>query len=105
MVTNSIIDAGLTCFSSGTRGHSVGMDKVTRLRHAQQRLLKVQRRLWLAQLAMWPTLIATGVVTIAGAVWLLRRRSAGGRHELPESPGAHRVEAAAEYDGQGMVPS
>lgn len=76
------------------------MDTVTRLRHTQQRLLKVQRRLWLAQLAMWPTLVVTGAVAVAGAVWYLRRRSAGGRHELPESPGAHRVETVAEHDGQ-----
>jgi hypothetical protein len=82
------------------------MDRVTRLRHAQQRLLKVQRRLWLAQLAMWPTLIVTGVATAVAAVWLLRRRSAGGRHELPEAPGAHRVETvAAEHDGQGVTPN
>jgi hypothetical protein len=81
------------------------MDKVTRLRHAQQRLLKVQRRLWLAQLAMWPTLIITGVVAAAGVVWLLRRRSAGGRHELPDSAGAHRVETVADHDGQGVVQS
>ncbi|KUI28800.1 hypothetical protein [Mycobacterium sp. GA-2829] len=72
------------------------METVTRVRHAQQRLLKVQRRLWLAQLAMWPTLIVTGVAVVAGVVLVLRRRSAGGRHEMPESPGAHR----AETDGQ-----
>ncbi|BBY18365.1 hypothetical protein [Mycolicibacterium litorale] len=76
------------------------MDKVTRLRHAQQRILKVQRRLWLAQIAMWPTLVITGVAAVGGVVWLLRRRSAGGRHELPESPGAHRVETVAEHNGQ-----
>ncbi|WP_197375716.1 hypothetical protein [Mycolicibacterium baixiangningiae] len=83
------------------------MDTVTRLRHAQQRILKVQRRLWLAQLAMWPTLVITGVATVAGVVWLLRRRSVGGRHELPESPGVHRVETA-EHNGQvteGVSPS
>lgn len=72
------------------------METVTRVRHTQQRLLKAQRRLWLAQLAMWPTLILTGVAVAAGVVLVLRRRSAGGRHELPESPGAHR----AETDGQ-----
>ncbi|MGE2717159.1 hypothetical protein ACQI4L_24145 [Mycolicibacterium litorale] len=76
------------------------METVTRLRHAQRRILKVQRRLWLAQIAMWPTLVVTGVAAVAGVVFLLRRRSAGGRHELPESPGAHRVETVAEHDGQ-----
>ncbi|MFS0898229.1 hypothetical protein [Mycolicibacterium litorale] len=76
------------------------METVTRLRHAQQRILKIQRRLWLAQIAMWPTLAVAGTVTVAGVVVLLRRRSAGGRHELPESPGAHRVETVAEHNGQ-----
>lgn len=76
------------------------MDTVTRLRHTRQRLMKVQRRLWLAQIAMWPTLVITGVAVVAGVVWLLRRRSGGGRHELPEQPGAHRVETVAEHDGQ-----
>jgi hypothetical protein len=90
----------VTGFPIAGGGHLDGMDTVTRLRHTQQRLLKVQRRLWLAQIAMWPTLALTGVAAVAGAVWFLRRRSAGGRHELPESAGAHRVETVAEHDGQ-----
>ena len=65
------------------------MDKPTRLRHAQQRIVKVQRRVWLAQILMWPTVIAAGVTSIGGLLWFLRRRSAGGRHEMPDSPGAH----------------
>jgi hypothetical protein len=65
------------------------MDKLTRLRHAQQRIVKVQRRVWLAQVLMWPTVIAAGLSSVGGLVWFLRRRSAGGRHEMPDTPGAH----------------
>ena len=36
------------------------MDKLTRLRHAQQWIVSVQRRVWLAQVLMWPTVIAAG---------------------------------------------
>jgi len=65
------------------------MDKPTRLRHAQQRIVKVQRRVWLAQILMWPTVVAAGVTSVGGLLWFLRRRSAGGRHEMPDTPGAH----------------
>jgi hypothetical protein len=65
------------------------MDKLSRLRHAQQRNVRVQRRMWLAQVLMWPTVIAAGLSSIGGLVWFLRRRSAGGRHEMPDTPGAH----------------
>jgi hypothetical protein len=65
------------------------MDKLTRLRHAQQRVVKVQRRVWLAQALMWPTIVATGMLSVGGLVWILRRRNAGGRHEMPDTPGAH----------------
>ena len=67
------------------------MDKLTRLRHAQQRIVRVQRRVWLAQVLMWPTVIAAGVSSVGGLVWILRRRYAGGRHEMPDTPGAHEV--------------
>jgi hypothetical protein len=65
------------------------MDKLARLRHAQRRIVKVQRRLWLAEVLMWPTVIAAGVSSVGGLVWFLRRRSAGGRHEMPDTSGAH----------------
>ena len=65
------------------------MDKLTGLRHAQQRIVKVQRRVWLAQLLMWPTVVAAGMLSVGGLVWVLRRRYAGGRHEMPDTPGAH----------------
>src|SRR6267154_939476 len=65
------------------------MDTLTRLRHAQQRIVRVQRRVWPAQVLMWPTVIAAGVSSVGGLVWILRRRYAGGRHEMPDTPGAH----------------
>ena len=67
------------------------MDKLTRLRHAQQRIVRVQRRVWLAQVLMWTTVIAAGVSSVSGLVWTLRRRYAGGRHEMPDKLGAHEV--------------
>jgi hypothetical protein len=65
------------------------MDKLTRLQRAQQRIVRVQRRVWLAQVLMW--VIAAGVSSVGGLVWILRRRYAGGRHEMPDTPGAHEV--------------
>ena len=65
--------------------------KLTRLRHAQQRIVRVQRRVGLAQVLMWPTVNAAGVSSVGGLVWILRRRYAGGRHEMPDTPGAHEV--------------
>jgi hypothetical protein len=65
------------------------MDNLSRLRHAQQRVVKVQRRVWLAQALMWPTIVAAGILSAGGLVWILRRRNAGGRHEMPDTPGAH----------------
>ena len=67
------------------------MDKLTRLRHAQQRIVSVQRRVRLTQVLMWPTVIAAGVSSVGGLVRILRRRYAGGRHEMPDTPGAHEV--------------
>lgn len=71
------------------RGHYVRMSKLARLRHAEQRIVKVQRRVWLAQALFWPTVVAAGALTVGGLVWVLRRRYSGGRHEMPEMPGAH----------------
>jgi nitrate reductase NapE component len=65
------------------------MDNLSRLRHAQQRVVRFQRRVWLAQILMWPTLIAAVVSSVGALVWILRRRNAGGRHEMPRTPGAH----------------
>jgi len=67
------------------------MDKLTRLRRAQQRMVRVQRRVSLAQLLMWPLMVAAGVSSVVSVVWILRRRYAGGRHEMPDTPGAHEV--------------
>jgi hypothetical protein len=77
------------------------MNKLTRLRHAQRRIVKVQRRLWLAEVLMWPTVIAVGVSSVGGLVWFVRRRSTGGRHEMPDMPGAHEDgDVHVEPDGQ-----
>jgi hypothetical protein len=65
------------------------MDKLTRLRHAQQRVVKVQRRVWLAQVLMWPTIVAAALLSVGGLMWIFRRRYTGGRHEMPDTPGAH----------------
>jgi hypothetical protein len=65
------------------------MDSLTRLRHAQQRVVRVQRRVWLAQVLAWPAVIIAGLLAVAGAVVFLRRGRAGGRHEMPDIPGAH----------------
>jgi hypothetical protein len=78
-------------FAQPIVGIPMRMDKLTRLRHAQQGMVKVQRHVRLAQVPMWPTVIAAGVSSVGGLVWILRRRYAGGRHEMPDTPGAHEV--------------
>ena len=65
------------------------MDKLARVRHAEQRIATVQRRVWLAQVLLWPTIVVAGAASVGAAVWFLRRRSGGGRHEMPDLPGAH----------------
>jgi nitrate reductase NapE component len=65
------------------------MDKLARLRLAEKRIVKYQRRVWLAQVLMWPMIIVGAVVAVGTLVWFLRSRSAGGRHEMPDLPGAH----------------
>lgn len=67
------------------------MNKLARVRHAEQRVVTIQRRVWLAQLLMWPTIIVGTVVAVGAGLWFLQRRSGGGRHEMPETPGAHEV--------------
>ena len=79
----------VTRFDEPNGGIPGPMDKLTRLKHAQQRIVKVQRRVWLAQALMWPTVIAAGMLGVGGLVWFLRYRSAGGRHEMPDLLGAH----------------
>jgi hypothetical protein len=55
--------------------------------------VKYQRRMWLAQVLMWPMIIVGAVVAVGALVRFLRSRSAGGRHEIPELPGAHEAGA------------
>ncbi|MCK0177194.1 MULTISPECIES: hypothetical protein [Mycobacteriaceae] len=77
------------------------MDTLAKIGRAERRIVKVQRRLWLAQLLMWPTVLLTGAGVVAAVALVVRRRSRGGRHELPETPGAHRADGdAAGTDGQ-----
>ncbi len=91
----------VACFIQPVVGIPERMDKLTRLRHAQRRFVKGQRRLWLAGVLMWPTVIAAGVTSVVGLVWFLRRRSNGGRHEMPDTPGAHEDgKVHVEPDGQ-----
>jgi hypothetical protein len=81
------------------------MDKLARFGRVRRRIVKVQRRLWLAEALMWPTVIAAGVSSVGGLVWFLQRRSAGGRHEMPETPGAHEDgNVHVEPDGQLIRP-
>ena len=56
-------------FHTAGSGHSERMDKLTRLRYAQRRIVRVQRRLWLAEVLMWQTVIAAGVSSVGGLVW------------------------------------
>lgn len=78
-----------------------GMNKLTRLRHAEQRIVKVQRRVWLAQVLAWPTMIVAGATSVGVLLWFLRRRSTGNRHEMPDLPGAHEEGTVhVEPDGQ-----
>ncbi|KGI69563.1 hypothetical protein MJO55_21430 [Mycolicibacterium rufum] len=35
------------------------------------------------------TAVVAGVSAVGALVWSSRRRSAGGRHEMPDLPGAH----------------
>ncbi|WP_406816498.1 hypothetical protein [Mycobacterium sp. M23085] len=56
------------------------IDTSRRLGRAERKMLRLQRRLWLAQLAMWPTVIVLAVLLVGGGLWMVRRRSTGGRH-------------------------
>jgi hypothetical protein len=77
------------------------MDKLARVRHAQHRIVKVQRSVWLAQVLIWPTVVAAGMLSVGGLTWILRRRYAGGRHEMPDTPGAHEAGTVhVESDGR-----
>jgi hypothetical protein len=70
------------------------MDKLARARHAERRIVKYQRRVWLAQVLMWPTIIVGAVVAVGALGWFIRSRSAGGRHQMPDLPGAHEAGVA-----------
>lgn len=69
------------------------MDKFDRVKRAEKRIVKYQRRVWLAQVLMWPTIVIGAVLAGVGVVWFIRNRSAGGRHQMPDLPGAHEAGA------------
>jgi hypothetical protein len=93
--------SSLLVFYGSVVGIPAGMNKLTRLRRAEQRIIKVQRRIWLAQALAWPTVIAAGATSAGVLVWFLRRHSAGNRHEMPDLPGAHEDGTVhVEPDGQ-----
>ncbi|MBO0678464.1 hypothetical protein JRC04_13425 [Mycolicibacterium sp. S2-37] len=79
------------------------MDTLAKVGRAERRIVKVQRRLWLAQLLMWPTVLLTGAGVLAVVALVVRRRADGGKHELPETPGAHRA-GAENADANGQLP-
>jgi mannose/fructose/N-acetylgalactosamine-specific phosphotransferase system component IIC len=78
------------------------MTSLTRVRNAQRKVVKVQQRLWLAEMLLWPTLVLTGVAVVGAVVAFVRRRNNSGRHELPETPGAHRA-GADNATGNGQL--
>ncbi|BBZ28829.1 hypothetical protein MMAD_31240 [Mycolicibacterium madagascariense] len=81
------------------------MQTLERLGNAGSKVVKVQRRLWLIEMLTWPTLILAGVtVTVAAVLWRTRT-SGGGRHELPDTPGAHRVDLDEALDTGHVSPS
>lgn len=69
------------------------METLARLRNAERKVVGAQRRLWLIQILTWPALVLTGVTVLAAVVLWRSRTTSDGKHELPESPGAHRVDA------------
>ncbi|WP_445166780.1 hypothetical protein ACTXG7_23540 [Mycolicibacterium sp. Dal123E01] len=68
------------------------MEKLARVRRAERRIVKVQRRVWLAQVLLWPAIVVGAVLSVGTLVWFLRRPSSGGRHEMPDLPGAHETQ-------------
>jgi hypothetical protein len=71
------------------------MESLTRLRAARRTVTRTQRRIWLVQALAWPTLVLTGALTLCTvALWWRRRHLGNGRHELPDTPGAHRSDDA-----------
>ncbi|OYN80392.1 hypothetical protein CG716_09670 [Mycolicibacterium sphagni] len=80
------------------------MDKLARIQQAEHRIARVQRRVWLAQALMWPTIAVAAVLSTGALVWFLQRRSAGGRHEMPDLPGAHEA-GTIEPQAEGAVGS
>ena len=68
------------------------MESLTRLRDAPRTVARAQRRIWLAQALAGPVLVLSGVVALGVVtLWWRRRTFGNGRHELPDTQGAHRA--------------
>jgi hypothetical protein len=80
------------------------METLAGLREVQRKAVRVQRRLWLIQVLMWPTLVLAAVTASIALVLWSRRSTGGGRHELPETPGVHRVDADNETSDTHLDP-
>lgn len=86
-----------------TTGNTRRMESLTRLRDARRTVARTQRRIWLAQALAGPVLVLFGVVALGTVTLWWRRRSLGnGRHELPDTQGAHRLDDVA---GEAQVPT
>ena len=76
-----------------TTGNTPRMESLSRLRDARRTVARTQRRIWLAQALAGPVLVLFGMVALGAVTLWWRRRSLGtGRHELPDTQGAHRVD-------------
>ncbi|AKK26309.1 hypothetical protein [Mycobacterium sp. EPa45] len=80
------------------------MDKLARLQHAEKRIVRLQRRVWLAQTLVWPTVIVGAILAVGAVVWFVQRRSGGGRHEMPDTPGAHKAGVTAAQTPESPSP-
>ena len=68
------------------------MESLTLLRDAPRTVARTQRRIWLAQALAGPVLVLSGVVALGVVtLWWRRRTPGNGRHELPDTQGAHRA--------------
>ena len=81
------------------------MQTLERLGNAGSKVVKVQRRLWLIEMLTWPTLILAALTVMAAAVLWRTRAAGGGKHELPDTPGAHRVDLDDAVDTNHAAPS
>ena len=75
------------CLNGSPWGICAAMKVKEASRRAEQVVLRLQRRLWFAQLALWPTVILSGILVMAAA-WALWRRKSDGRQADTVPPGS-----------------